>query len=98
MTDDTREVIAQLREEIARLNRRCDALEIVVHRQQRRLYPLDALAARVRAVHFWDHSAYDVVPDESFVAVDRTEATDLLGALAEVDHWRPWQTSLEQTP
>ncbi len=31
------------------------------------------------------------------VAVDRDEAVGLLGALAEVDHWRPWHTTVEHT-
>lgn len=98
MSEELTRVVEELRRECAQLRSRCDALEAVVHRQQRRLDSLDGLAAQVRRTHFWDHSVYDVVPDETFVAVDRAEATELLGALAEVDHWRPWHTTLEHTP
>lgn len=97
MSEELTRRVDDLRREVAGLQRRCEALEMVVGRQQRRLETLDALALQVRRTHFWDHSAYEVVPDESFVSVDRTEATQLLGALAQVDHWRPWHTSVEHT-
>lgn len=97
MSAELKDAIAQLRAETERLRHRCAALEAVVERQGRRLVALDELAVQVRAMHFWDHSVYEVVPDESFVAVDRDEAVGLLGALAEVDHWRPWHTTVEHT-
>lgn len=94
--DETQQALEDLKAEVDRLGRRCAALEAVVARQQRQLSVLDGLAAEVRKVHFWDHSVYDVTPDESWLAVDRVEVLRLLGALAEVDHWKPWQTTVER--
>lgn len=79
--------IEQLRAELATLARRVDRLSAALetHRE---------LAESIRKTQFWDFTPYEVVPDDSWLAIDRSDAVDLLRALAATDHWQPWTHSL----
>ncbi|MGV9734530.1 hypothetical protein ACWDT5_10580 [Rhodococcus aetherivorans] len=86
MTDNTE--LERLRAEVDRLTRRVDRLdrELAAHRQ---------VADAIRRAQFWDFTPYELVPDGSWIAVDRADAVALLRALAATDHWRPWTHTLE---
>lgn len=76
--------------------RRIAALTARIDQLERQVATLLPVVAAVREALIWDHSAYEVCPDPSWVALDRDSAVALLGALAGADHWRPWTTTLER--
>lgn len=80
-----------LRQETALLRRR-------VARLERELVSVAPLINQVKNLAFWDFAPYGVGPDDSWVAVDRGKAMTLMGALAHVDHWNPWATTIEPRP
>ncbi|MDQ0379483.1 hypothetical protein [Amycolatopsis thermophila] len=80
-----------LRQENALLRRRAARLE-------RDLASVAPLVEQVKHLSFWDFAPYGVAPDESWVAVDRGKATAVMGALARIDHWNPWSTTIEPRP
>jgi len=82
------EQVAQLERENALLRLRLDRLEHEV----RSMRPV---VRQVKKLRLWDFTPYGVHPDDSWVAVDRTHAAELLAALAGVDHWEPWTTRIE---
>ncbi|MEO9329173.1 hypothetical protein [Gordonia aurantiaca] len=90
--------IAELTAEIAALRRQVNLLETRLRRVDRDLASTRPVVAAVRALTIWDHIPYGVSPGDDWVAVDRTRITELLTALAGVDHWAPWQTPLEPRP
>jgi len=73
-------------------------LERRVARLERRLASTGPLVDRARRLTLWDFTPYEVSPDDTWVAVDRAEAAALMAALAEVDHWEPWATTIEPRP
>jgi hypothetical protein len=83
--------LAGLREENALLRRRVARLE---HEAE----GMRALVQQVKRLRLWDFAPYGVSPDDSWVAVDRTQASELLAALASIDHWDPWRTPIEPRP
>lgn len=101
MTDDGNSVapeqstvsteLATLRQENALLRRRAARLE-------RELSSAVPLIAQARRLGVWDFTSYEVTPDESWVAIDRDKAMALMEALAHVDHWNPWSTTIEPRP
>ncbi|TKG72565.1 hypothetical protein [Prauserella endophytica] len=80
-----------LRRENALLRRRIARLE-------RELASVSPLVEQVKHLAFWDFAPYQVGPDESWVAVDRGKAAALMAALARIDHWNPWGTTIEPRP
>lgn len=73
-------------------------LRVQVARLQRELATAGKLVEQVRHLSFWDFTPYAIVPDDSWLAVDRTQAVALMSALAHVDHWHPWSTPIEPRP
>lgn len=89
----------------ADLIRRVDALTVelellraLVGRIEREVAATRPLVSAVRALHIWDYTPYGVAPGSDWVAIDRTAASELLAALAKIDHWRPWSTPIEARP
>ncbi|RBM17199.1 hypothetical protein DI005_23225 [Prauserella sp. PE36] len=80
-----------LRRENALLRRRIARLE-------RELASVAPLVEQVKHLAFWDFAPYQVGPDESWGAVDRGKAAALMAALARIDHWNPWGTTIEPRP
>lgn len=80
------------------LESRCQGLENKIDRLERRLAALSPLVKATKGLKFWDFSVYEAQPDASWLAVDRNEASGLLSALAEIDHWEPWGTRIEPRP
>lgn len=80
-----------LRRENALLRRRMARLE-------RELASAAPLIEKVRCLAPWDFTPYEITPDDSWVAVDRDKAMALMAALAHVDHWNPWSTTIEARP
>ncbi len=80
-----------LRRENALLRLRIDRLE----RERSSTAPL---IEQAKHLSFWDFTPYEVTPDDSWVAVDRAQAMSLMGALAGIDHWNPWETGIEPRP
>lgn len=85
------EQIDQVRRENEMLRRRIDRLE-------REVAAMQPLVRQAQQLVLWDFTPYGVLPDGSWVAVDRTSATQLLGALAGIDHWNAWHTRIEPRP
>ncbi len=83
--------VQELRREVALLRNR-------VARLEREAAAMRNLVVQAKRLKFWDFTPYRVHPDESWVAVDRASAGQLLGALAGVDHWDPWHTRIEPRP
>lgn len=91
VTPDPREIwteLRSLRRENALLRRRAARLE-------RDLASMAPLIDHVKRLAFWDFTPYEVSPDDSWLAVDRGKAMALMGALAHIDHWNPWDTTIE---
>jgi len=74
--------LQRLRRENALLHRRVDRLEKEAEAAR-------ALIAQTKALKLWDFTPYRVHPDDTWVAVDRQSASELLAALAGIDHWDP---------
>lgn len=82
--------------EVAALRGQVERLTVRVAQLERELASTAPLVAAVRNARFWDFTPYETCPDPGWVAVDRDTAVELLRSLAETDHWRPWQTTLER--
>ncbi|MGD9529920.1 MAG: hypothetical protein AB7V44_24420 [Pseudonocardia sp.] len=87
-TDD-RDVAGRLRAELRLLRDR-------VHRLEGELRALEPVVTALKGARFWDPAPYEVWPGPEWVAADRADVERLFGALAGVDHWRPWQVELER--
>ena len=83
--------LAQLERENAMLRGRLARLE-------RALASTRDLVTQVKRLTLWDYAPYELNPDETWLAVDRAQATALMSALARVDHWHPWDTPIEPRP
>lgn len=82
-------------ERLAQLERENDLLRLRVDRLEHEVRSMRPVVQRVKKLRLWDFTVYGVHPDESWIAVDRTHAAELLAALAGVDHWEPWTTRIE---
>src|SRR5215471_3117738 len=97
MTDQTRaQPAAQaLAERLASLERENEFLRLRLDRLEREVSSMRPVVRQVKELRVWDFTPYGVHPDDSWVAIDRTSAAELLAALAGVDHWEPWTTRIE---
>ncbi|GEL18715.1 hypothetical protein [Pseudonocardia asaccharolytica] len=84
--------------ELDRLHIELRLLRERVHRLEIELRAVAPVVAALKAARFWDAAPYDVWPGPEWVAADRTDVERLFAALAGVDHWRPWQITLERRP
>lgn len=84
--------------ELNRLRRENIMLQQRLCRLEREAATMHPVVAEVKRMRIWDFTPYGVKPDDSWLALDRVSATDLMRALAGTDHWRPWQTRLEPRP
>lgn len=82
-------------DELERLRRENALLHRRVARLEREAEAARALIAQAKALKLWDFTPYRVHPDDDWVAVDRQSASELLAALAGIDHWDPWHTRIE---
>ncbi len=101
MTEDESTAVRDEREvsaELEALRRENALLRLRTARLERWLGSTAPLIGQVKRLAFWDFTPYDVSPDDSWVAVDRDKAMALMGALAHVDHWNPWNTTIEPRP
>lgn len=80
------------------LRRENALLERRVARLERQLASTAPLVDHVRRLAFWDFTPYEIRPDDTWVAVDRGKAAGLMAALAHIDHWNPWGTTIEPRP
>ena len=80
---------------LARLERENELLRLRLDRLEHEVRSMRPVVQRVKKLRMWDFTPYDIHPDESWVAVDRAQAAELLAALAGVDHWDPWTTRIE---
>lgn len=81
--------------ELAGLRADRDRLARRVEQLTRALEAHRAVADAVRTAQLWDFTPHELVPDDSWVALDRGDAVALLRALAATDHWQPWTHTLE---
>jgi hypothetical protein len=84
--------------ELDRLRRENGLLRRRVARLEKEAEAAHALIAQTKALKLWDFTPYRVHPDDSWVAIDRQSASELLAALAGIDHWDPWHTRIEPRP
>ncbi|WP_341925157.1 hypothetical protein [Nocardioides psychrotolerans] len=84
--------------ELERLRRENALLHRRVARLEKETEAASALIAQAKALKLWDFTPYRVHPDDTWVAVDRQSASELLAALAGIDHWDPWHTRIEPRP
>lgn len=84
--------------ELESLRRENGILQQKVRRLEHEAASLQPVVAEVKRLKIWDFTPYGVIPDDSWLALDRASATDLMRALAGTDHWRPWQSSIEPRP
>lgn len=82
--------------EVARLRAELALLRGRVHRLEGELRVLEPVVAALKGARFWDPAPYEVWPGPGWVAADRDDVERVLGALAGVDHWQPWQIELER--
>jgi hypothetical protein len=85
-------------EQVARLERENALLRLRLDRLEHEVRSMRPVVRQVKKLRIWDFTPYGVHPDESWVAVDRIHAAELLAALAGVDHWEPWTTRIEPRP
>lgn len=88
----------ELRNRIKQLERERKLAQARIERLEQRLASVQPLLKQAKNLQFWDYTVYEVKPDDSWLAVDRTEAAFLLAAIAEIDHWEPWSTRIEPRP
>lgn len=84
--------------ELERLHRENALLHRRVARLEKEAEAARALIAQTKALKLWDFTPYRIYPDDSWVAVDRQSVSELLAALAGIDHWDPWHTRIEPRP
>jgi hypothetical protein len=80
---------------VAQLERENELLRLRLDRLEHEVRSMRPVVRQVKRLRVWDFTVYGVHPDSSWVAVDRTDAAELLAALAGVDHWEPWTTRIE---
>ena len=80
---------------MARLEHENELLRLRLDRLEHEVRSMRPVVQQVKKLRMWDFTPYGVQPDESWVAVDRAQAAELLAALAGVDHWDPWTTRIE---
>ncbi|QIZ39780.1 hypothetical protein FDZ84_25445 [Saccharopolyspora sp. ASAGF58] len=80
------------------MRRQNGLLQLRVERLERQVASSGPLIDQAKHLAFWDFTPYEVSPDDSWVAVDRTKAMSLMSALAGIDHWNPWGESIEARP
>lgn len=85
-------------EQVARLEHENALLRLRLDRLEHEVRSMRPVVRQVKKLRIWDFTPYGVHPDESWVAVDRIQAAELLAALAGVDHWEPWTTRIEPRP
>ena len=85
-------------DELRRLRRSNELLRARVRRLEHEIATLRPVIAEVKALRTWDFTPYGLVPDDSWIGVDRDGAVNLMRALAGTDHWSPWHTPLEPRP
>jgi hypothetical protein len=85
-------------EELRRLRKSNELLRARLDRLEHEVATLRPVIREVKALRLWDFTPYGVVPDDSWVGVDRDSAVTLMRALAGADHWAPWRTRLEPRP
>ncbi|MCG2622589.1 hypothetical protein LVY72_11775 [Arthrobacter sp. I2-34] len=81
--------------ELERLRRENNLLRQQVHRLKREAASMRPVVAEVKRLKIWDFTPYATTPDDSWLALDRVSAMDLMRALAGTDHWQPWQSRIE---
>ncbi|MBD0322397.1 MAG: hypothetical protein ICV72_03305 [Aldersonia sp.] len=84
--------------DVDRLVRENALLRARIARLERAVASTSELIERVEHLGLWDYAPYELVPDDTWVAVDRDEAAALMSALARVDHWNPWERAIEPRP
>ncbi|MCW0213125.1 MAG: hypothetical protein OJJ54_07185 [Pseudonocardia sp.] len=89
---------ATLQAQVDALHRENALLHSRVTRLERQLSSAAPLIRQARTLSFWDFTPYEVTPDDTWVAVDRVQAMSLMAALAGIDHWDPWGSSIEPRP
>jgi hypothetical protein len=86
-------------ERVTQLELENQLLRLRLDRLSHEVRSMRPIVQRVKDLQIWDFTPYGIHPDESWVAIDRTRAEELLAALAGVDHWEPWSTRIEpRTP
>ena len=74
----------RLRQQVRRFQREAESTQLVI--------------VEVKRLKIWDFTPYGVTPDDSWMAIDRVSATELMRALAGTDHWKPWQSRIDPRP
>ncbi len=90
--------VAVLSAELERVRGENRRLRLVNQALAREAASVRPLVQCVKDTRIWDFSPYGIRPDDSWVAIDRLQAAQLLAALARVDHWRPWTTRIDPRP
>lgn len=80
---------------LERLRRENSLLRQKVHRLERETAGMRPVVTEVKRLKIWDFTPYRITPDDSWLALDRVSAMDLMRALAGTDHWQPWQSRIE---
>lgn len=101
MTEDASTAVRDERDvsaELEALRRENALLRLRTARYERELASTATLVEQAKRLACWDFTPYEIAPDDDWVAVDREKAMALMGALAYVDHWNPWGTTIEPRP
>ncbi|MDJ0349583.1 hypothetical protein [Cryobacterium sp. PH29-G1] len=69
-----------------------------VARLEREIATMRPVIAEVKRLKIWDFTPYGVSLDDSWLALDRVNAVELMQALAGTDHWSPWHSNIEPRP
>jgi hypothetical protein len=96
--DGSRPSLESMADELRRLRKSNELLRARVNRLEHEVGTLRPVIREVKSLRLWDFTPYGVVPDDSWVGVDRDGAVELMRALAGADHWTPWHTRLEPRP
>lgn len=84
--------------DLDRLRRENNLLRQKVQRLEREAASMEPVVAEVKRLKIWDFTPYATTPDDSWLALDRVSAMELMRALAGTDHWHPWQSRIEPRP
>lgn len=82
-------------DEVRRLRKQNELLLARMNKLEHEVATMRAVIAEVKHLHLWDFTPYAVIPDDSWLGIDRVSALNLMRALAGTDHWEPWHTRLE---
>lgn len=66
-----------------------------IGRLEREIATMRPVIAEVKRLKIWDFTPYGVSLDDSWLALDRVNAVELMQALAGTDHWSPWHSNIE---